>query len=185
MSNTPVGVLLSGEAGRDAIHVAIAPVIATERLHPGDRIRFVEGSTERVEIAAAKASALGIVDPFLSRPVYEGDRFWMFLLPNTITGLSHVWTHPAFDGTATPAAVMELAVAKTRIAEIAEALNLTYDALMEAANLWVDEEDYAVQYGSETWRDRFPQHLEAFWEAYEVVTGTKVEDREQFFSCSC
>jgi hypothetical protein len=36
------------------------------------------------------------VDPFLADPVQPGQMFWLFLYPQTITGLRHVWEHLAF-----------------------------------------------------------------------------------------
>jgi hypothetical protein len=90
--NAPrVGQLIAGEARRDAIHVAVAPVVAAHTLRPGDHVGL------RPDGRAAEASnPIGIVDPFLRAPVAEGQRFWLFLYPNTITSLRHVWTHPAF-----------------------------------------------------------------------------------------
>jgi hypothetical protein len=67
------------DAKRDAIHVAVLPMVATNNLVPGQRLRN------------------GIVDPFRTDPVIlPGERFWLFLYPGTVTGLRHVWTHPAF-----------------------------------------------------------------------------------------
>ena len=99
MKQEPViGQIIKGEWGRDAIHIAVAPVVATEQLNPGQRIWFVEkGNYERVCGGGFFTDhAIGIVDPFLTGPVNEGDRFWMFLFPRTITSLRHEWTHPAF-----------------------------------------------------------------------------------------
>jgi hypothetical protein len=39
---------------------------------------------------------IGIVDPFLDQPVRPGEEFWVFVYPNTITGMRHYWQHPAF-----------------------------------------------------------------------------------------
>lgn len=92
MNEAPmIGRLAGASAKRDAIHIAIAPVIAGENLEPGDHIGIIEGS-------ALKDAELtiGIVDPFLRKTVDEGERFFIFLYPNTITSLRHVWEHPAF-----------------------------------------------------------------------------------------
>ena len=80
---------------KDAIHIAVAPVIATDILYPGAPLGFSEpGNTQKVEVN--RVSPIGIVDPFLPSPVKEGEKFFMFLFPNTITGLRHDWIHPAF-----------------------------------------------------------------------------------------
>ncbi len=85
-----LGQLLSGNERRDAVHVAIAPVQAGTELRPGQRIGLLEGK------AYANAETIGIVDPFLVFPVPKGEWFYLWLYPNTVTSLRHVWTHPAF-----------------------------------------------------------------------------------------
>lgn len=92
-----------GERRRDAIHVALAPVMAAERLAPGQHVGLVEAGN--VELAGPCSVNIGIVDPFLTADVEPGQRFWLCLYPGTITGLRHVWTHPEF--TAAAAAMRE------------------------------------------------------------------------------
>lgn len=92
-----IGELIQGHAGRDAIHIAIAPVVANGELFPNQDIGLVGGSLELVDIVD---QPIGKVDPFLKSPVRKGERFYMFLYPNTITGLRHVWQHPAFTAAA-------------------------------------------------------------------------------------
>lgn len=74
-----VGTILEADPGRDAVHIALLPVIAPNVLRPGARLLN------------------GIVDPFLTRDVQPGERFFLFLFPGTVTGLRHVWRHPAFS----------------------------------------------------------------------------------------
>lgn len=86
--------ITNGDRRRDAIHIAVAPVTAAGRLAPGQHVGFVTaGDTETV---GACETPIGIVDPFLPGDVLPGQRFWLFMYPNTVTSLRHVWTHPAF-----------------------------------------------------------------------------------------
>lgn len=98
MADNPptLGTILTGTHYRDAIHIAIAPVIAQERLFPGQRIGFVKDTDTTLVHRKLGKRAIGIVDPFLTDSVNPGDQFYMFLLPNTVTGLRHEWTHPSF-----------------------------------------------------------------------------------------
>lgn len=74
-----LGELISdASAGRDAIHVAVIPMIATRVMKPGEHL------------------SNGIVDPYLKEPVKPGQRYWLCLYPQTTTSLRHVWTHPLF-----------------------------------------------------------------------------------------
>lgn len=93
MKNEPqLGKLIEGDAFRDAIHIAIAPVVAGEKLFPGDKVGFREDGL----IGKASKNLIGVVDPFLNQLISKGDRFYLFLYPKTITGLRHVWEHPSF-----------------------------------------------------------------------------------------
>lgn len=100
MSDLKLGQLIEGEAFRDAIHVAVAPVVAADILNPGQHVAFIDGDTERVGSVVGSRKAIGIVDPFLNTLVPRGRRFWLYLFPNTVTGMRHEWQHPAFPTTA-------------------------------------------------------------------------------------
>lgn len=77
-------------ARRDAVHVAVAPVTAGEDLLPGQHVSHANG------VAHSSGDWIGIVDPYLTEIVREGQRFYLFLYPGTVTSLRHVWAHPAF-----------------------------------------------------------------------------------------
>jgi hypothetical protein len=87
-----------GDRRRDAIHIAVAPVTAAVRLVPGQHVGLVQAGN--LELVGPCDSNIGVVDPFLAEVVEPGQRFWLFLYPGTITGLRHVWTHPAFTAVA-------------------------------------------------------------------------------------
>src|SRR4051794_34315639 len=92
-----VGRLITGNPGRDAIHVAVAPVTAgDDGMEPGAGAGFVGRDRDTAYLVGRGEGAVGIVDPFLTEPVRRGQRFYLFLFPNTVTSLRHVWTHPAF-----------------------------------------------------------------------------------------
>lgn len=93
-----LGELCSEDARRDCVHVAVAPVVAGMDLDPGWKVRL-DAKGEAIcdsWLTATFGGAIGVVDPFLKRQVKKGETFWLFLYPNTITGLRHVWTHDAF-----------------------------------------------------------------------------------------
>lgn len=93
-----LGQVIEGEAFRDAVHVAVAPVEAGEDMMPGEHTGPVEHGSLVMGACrmGAYKYAIGVVDPFLKHMVRKGQRFWLFLYPNTVTSLRHAWTHPAF-----------------------------------------------------------------------------------------
>lgn len=86
-----LGQIIIGPKSRDATHIAVLPVIAAENLKAGDHV----GLSRKGE-ACRSADFIGIVDPFLKTKVLQGDKFWLFMYPNTITSLRHEWEHPVF-----------------------------------------------------------------------------------------
>jgi hypothetical protein len=170
-----IGRLLPAGAQRDAIHIALAPMVAARQLLPGQHIDH--GDTE-LELMGP----LGIVDPFLTKPVEPGQRFWLFLYPNTVVGMRHQWEHPAFDPPST-------SMSEHWIRDFAARIPLDYSVLMEGAADWVRSKargrwgNYLVL-GGLLEGESVPDE---FWPHYERVTGTQVaeEHRGSFFSCSC
>lgn len=97
MSDIKLGQIIEGEAHRDAIHIAIAPVVAATKLHPGDHV----GPLPDGRFGSGAKDYIGIVDPFLKSPVRSDEKFYLLLYQNTITGMRHEWQHPAFKEQAT------------------------------------------------------------------------------------
>jgi hypothetical protein len=187
---TIVGTTLDGPKERDAIHVAVAAVIAQERLYPGQHIGLC--TFDNHEQVSSKAPPIGIVDPFLPHPISAGERFWMFLYPQSITSLKHVWTHPAFvnapptavsDGAGAIEETDEVGLSRKWIADFADGHDVTYNRMMKAAKEWVEYGEWFCDGG----RFEGESVPDIFWTHYERVTGTKVDadKKENFFTCSC
>jgi hypothetical protein len=89
---------------RDAIHLAVEPIEAGERLRPNDDVGIYNGKAYQAAIRdidgqMVEVKALGKVDPFLpnNKFVQAGQSFWLVVYPRMITSLRHVWEHPAFS----------------------------------------------------------------------------------------
>ncbi len=175
-----LGAIIDETAGRDAIHLAVEPVIAAHTLRPGDHVGLLSGGK-----AGASETPVGIVDPFLGRTVQPGERFWLVVYPRQITSLRHVWTHPAFGDAVEPAAKPDDEVTASRkwIEDFAARIPLAYDVLMEGARAYICSGDYLC-FGGLLEGEYVPDE---FWPHYERVTGEKVaeDNRGSFFTCSC
>jgi hypothetical protein len=178
MSDLKFGEIISGTAERDAIHIAVAPVVAKEKLFAGQHIGFV-GAAEDESTVGLSGPLIGIVDPFLKGPVYEGQRCWMFLYPNTITALRHEWTHPAFCDKPNHKA----AASEVWLRSEAARIGVDYEELLERARDYIE----TGEYWSEGGRFEGEYLNDDFWPHYEAVTGTKVPEKSRgsFLSCSC
>lgn len=171
-----LGTILDNTAKRDAIHLATEPVIADQKLYPGQDVGIDSqgrGSTMNVKL-------VGIVDPFLKAPVMPGERFWLIVYPRQISTLRHIWSHPDFPEptsapvtapviTQEPVASAVLATAIRYITGIAEDVDDTYSSVMRTAS----ENEGADELFTESNRYIWPDDI--FWEHYSTITGKDVE----------
>lgn len=179
---TTIGRILKTEQQRDAIHMAIMPVTAGERLSPGEHVGMLPDGT-----VGNCDKPLGIIDPFLTVKLKKGDQCWMFLYPNTITSLRHEWTHPEINGPQPSIPDAAKNESERWLRDFADRLFSYYgnddedgsrfDLLIADA-----EEGYFatdIEYGADLTPD------ETFWMHFERYTGRKVKNRPTYFRCSC
>lgn len=178
MSDTlKLGQIITTEQERDAVHIAVAPVVAAADLYPGQHIGLTPDS--QAYVPPPSVPTIGIVDPFLKSRAMKGDRFWLFLYPGSIKSLRHDWTHPAF----VEPAKANAHASRQWIQDFADGKGCSYEEIIEAAQCYIRHGDYFCQGG------RFEGEYvpDEFWPHYENATGEKVEEskRGSFFSCSC
>ena len=182
MSDTQLGILATAEAQRDATHVAVAPMIAADDMPPGTHCGLVGDG-----MVGTGGVPIGIVDPFLSKPVKKGQRFFLCLYPRTVTGLRHHYTHPVLDS-AEPS--------KEWVTRYAESFGDSFEAMMAGADRWVNSGKWGEYYygppcgeDGNTYHGTFEGESTSpeFWDHYERIRGVKVPEgkRESFFTCSC
>lgn len=176
-----IGKLLTEDQRRDAIHIAVAPMVAGEKLYPGQDVGMVGE-----DVAGRADSNIGIVDPFLKAPVFPGQRCWIFLYPLTITSLRHEWTHPAFAAGDVMSEALR-AASEAWLRDFAADIGLTYSEVIHTAENFIRGGEYHTFQGRDT-PERCYTDKAAFWHHYEVVSGERLESRNELaapFSCSC
>ena len=93
-SDIGIGKIIREQRFQDAIHIAVAPIQAAHIMKPGDHVTVLEGKAFSL---FSGHPPLGVVDPFLTHSVLEGEWFYLFLFPGSISSLRHAWTHPKLD----------------------------------------------------------------------------------------
>lgn len=176
-----LGELISGPESRDAIHIAVAPVVAGETLKPGEHVGIVDGKA----IGSARP-CLGIVDPFLQDDVHEGDHFWLCLYPRTITSLRHDWSHPQFatEDPCDPWVAVRLVAAK---------LDVGVDTLMKLADGYSEAAIgcccwWPENYGEASNRSYSIDWAKEFWPHWKAIRGERAataHDHGDPFECNC
>ena len=174
-----LGTIITDKEKRDAIHLAVEPVVAGEELKPGEHVGFFEDGT-----AGKYGSAIGIVDPFLNKNVQKGKHFWLVVYPRQITSLRHIWEHPAFPASNCFIDLKAIDASKQWIRSYAVGLEISYERLMGGAEEYLITGEITVSGG---YNLEGECTSDEFWVHYEIVTGTKVaeEQRGNFFKCAC
>lgn len=184
-----LGTIIDNTAGRDAIHLAVEPVIAGQELFAGDHIGLVGGKAYALTEydGTQPAKALGIVDPFITGPVGEGQMFWLIVYPRTITSLRHVWSHPDFAEANESSEVAQEVTSKLLYGDsieyihgLADQAGVSYERIMEVAKGCAEGDWDYINTG-----DNEISVPDEFWDHFERITGKKVARRGGFFSCSC
>lgn len=187
----PLGKKPDENAQRDAVHIAIIPVMAGEPLTRGRCVdlRFDGGGKLAAFGPNGERPAVGIVDPFYMQLIQPGERFWLLMFPDTVTNLRHDWTHPVFE----KAQRSELTHATIEDAQkylrfVAEEAGLSYNALLRYAKVYLQDGEHL------TLREDIPEcltsreGLQKFWDAFEIVTrigAPKGFIEQSFAGCSC
>lgn len=186
-------------ARRDAIHIAVIPLIAGEHLWAGAYFKLKYG-TQDVAMQARHEDApgvLGIIDPFLRGLNYgevkEGDRVWGYLTPGTVTGMRHAWQHPAFTDDDVPYVPPQMNEHEAWLRDFADRWHFNYeDMVEEARHAPRDNNDwshYVVAQGKDLHgREELGHDYYLFWQHMEGLTGERYDDvhRESLgWSCSC
>jgi hypothetical protein len=200
-----IGQILNGkpDVGRDAIHIAIMPVMCgDDHLRPGQGVKLSYGTTDQVLGEYYHSDlCIGVIDPFLEparHSLNKGDKVWLFLKPGSISGLRHQWTHPVLDAPAVPISGSELWLRK-----FAEKYNFDWDEMIGVAtrgsvrhsidvvgHVHEFDSEYITAHGVDLHgeSDLEPGELEDFWHHMQQFTGLEfvLEHRKKVgWSCTC
>jgi hypothetical protein len=182
-----LGTIIGEGEKRDAIHLAVEPTVAAEKLYPG----------QDVGVDGTRNNPVGIVDPFLKSPVMPGDRFWLVVYPRQITSLRHVWSHPSFPTEVPqpdPPTDEQRKYSEDWLRSFSQNGNCPDYELLLAAAAEVpapEHPTYGIVYEKDGDYLHFNGHDASgeippeFWNHVEIVTGKKITKRPEFFSCSC
>lgn len=166
MSDIKLGEQPNEFSERDAIHIAIAPIVAAENLRAGQHVGLLPDGT--ASITANKH--IGIVDPFLNKTVLKGSYFWLLLYQNTITGMRHNWMHPDFTED------RQTKVSESELWLKSFAKKYWYEDYTGMMN---EAKEGHLCFGD----DDYPKDLsEEFWKHYNKVTGNTTDG---YFRCAC
>lgn len=181
-----LGQIITTPQSRDAIHIAVVPVVASESMQPGQRAAITHDG--KAAPTTDFSTYVGVIDPFLRGAVPTGATCWLYLEPGSITSLRHEWTHPAFEATA----VAQVASGKSASEAWMRAWAVEHmgDDYYGDSDRLSAEQAYANAMGAgrsmsvgpyEGARDHIDNEWWAHWEA---ITGERGQ-RDEHFRCAC
>lgn len=176
MSEVILGNLAPKTGQRDAIHVAVAPVIAATQLKPGTHVLLDEAG--HACEAPPPVEGIGVVDPFLRADVKAGELFWLCLYPKTVSGLRHDWSHPSFQERSG-----DSDAAQTWITTFAAQWKYSFDEFMTGAREYL-QKDYELD---DNWAqlDVPDEDWNTFWQHFHTLTGLSINDKDKAFVTCC
>lgn len=181
-----LGTIIDESQKRDAIHLAVEPVIAGQTLAPGEDVGLITIGGDSRAYRVKDEHKLGIVDPFLKNPVRTGERFWLVVYPRQIHSLRHVWTHPAFpDEPALADLKPSRETSEKWLRDFIQTADCPdYETVIAKA---INNDSWSDEYLHFDGQDAHGEIPPEFWDHVEVVTGKKIPgpQRASHFSCSC
>lgn len=183
-----IGNVITTHQEKDAIHIAIVPVVIGENMFPGTPIVLAEDfkETGRV-IRAVDKLPIGVIDPFYYDEFREAQRAWLFLNPGSIISLRHEWTHPLLvdDETRNKSEKWLRDFCEShdcpRYETVMRAVQDDFDSDDDYGRSGYIDEDYLHFSG----RDAHGKIPSEFWDHVEIVLGKRVDYKPKYFSCSC
>lgn len=191
MSDPNFGNFVTDEdADRDAVHVAVVPLITAVWLTPGTHV----GRNKDGFLTDKTNEKLGIVDPFLSPATLRippGTRVWLFLYPKTVTGMRHHWKHPAFPDPVPVIAEPPAPSLDPIFKEVADIVGVSVDRLLSDADEHAADGDYIYKGMDEDYKNVPARKWDQFWVAWSELRRRRIPDdgyggrASNFYSCSC
>lgn len=179
-----IGTILTENYERDAIHIAMFPATADEMLWRGDYVALENKKDKVFKVLPTDSRCIGLVDPFVNSRINPGQKFWVFLLPNTVTSLRHDWTHPAFTTEARTNTNPTCEESESWLRSFLDSSDCPgYDEVMRAINdqdgSWNPDYLHFQNY------DAHGEIPPEFWVHVENVLGYAPKNKPSYFSCSC
>lgn len=176
-----LGQIITEKQSRDAVHVAVVPIEASEDVYPGIHIGVTKGKADQYS-----TEKVGIVDPFLKEMVKKGQKFWLYLYPGSIVSLRHAWSHPAFkDDVVEKKGQSEKEKAEEWMRMLATANSrFTYEDLLETAAKAI--QSGRAHAGDDDDQDFLNEHKALLLKNAAIILGIKYDPEQSvYFSCSC